>query len=883
MIRASAFHQRDRPRQSPPFACRHSFGQFCWCHCSLPKTAPRFDPPPPHCPAHLRTRLKMTRRYRIGTAAALTDNAPMADPLPIDPILPEVVETLLRDKRLVLQAPPGAGKTTRVPLALLEADRLPGKIVMLEPRRLAARAAATRMADTLGEAVGQTVGYRIRGDNKVSRATRIEVVTEGILTRQLQSDPELSGISAVIFDEFHERSLNADLGLALCLEVAEALRDDLHLLAMSATLDAAPVAKMMDAAILTSEGRSFPVSPHFLDAPVPKGTRLEAATADLIDTALSQTKGAVLTFLPGEGEIRRVETLLKSRLNEKFLIAPLYGAMDFNAQQAALRPSPDKRKIVLATAIAETSLTLPDITVVVDAGRARRSVFDPGSGMARLITERVTRAEATQRAGRAGRVAPGDAYKLWTKGEDGALAAFPAPEISAGDLAGLALELALWGGSENELKFVTPPHAGRLAEARTMLRMLGALDAKNRITDHGRALARLPLHARLAHMLETAGRPAATLAALLAERDPLRGAPPDLQARLRALKAPKDHGPNLNRAVVQRIRDETKRLSRSLSDDRATLSPGAMAALAYPDRIGLARPGDGTKFLLSGGKGAVLPADSPLVGQRLIVATDLDGDPREARIRQAAPLSDGELRDLFPDQIAWEDVCLWSKREGRVLARQQERFGALALEDRSWKDAPEKAIARAMLDGIRQLGINPSPAAKRLIARVLLSQDNSLPDMSTEGLLDTLETWLLPYLVGVRSNADWKAFDILPALDAALSYEQKQRLNADVPPHFTTPLNRKIPIDYSGDHPEISLRLQELFGVTQHPSVGGKPLKITLLSPAQRPVQVTMDLPGFWQSSYEDVRKDMRGQYPKHPWPEDPTAEDPTLRAKRRK
>ena len=799
--------------------------------------------------------------------------------LPIDAILPELTALLARTGRAVLQAPPGAGKTTRVPLAMLEAGLTRGRIVMLEPRRLAARAAADRMAAGLGERVGQTVGYRIRGEARVSDATRIEVVTEGILTRMLQSDPELPGVGAVIFDEFHERSLNADLGLALCLEVTEALREDLILLAMSATLDAAPVAQVMRAGIITSEGQSFDVAPHWLDRPVPKQTRFEAAMADLIVQAAHEAEGGLLAFLPGEGEIRRVEAALAGRLPAGCAVQPLFGAMELTAQRAAVAPSA-ARKVVLATSIAETSLTIPDIRIVVDGGRSRRALFDPASGMSRLITERVTRAEATQRAGRAGRVAPGRCYKLWTRGEDGALAAYPPPEIEAGDLAGFALELALWGGSEGDMAFVTPPHPGRLAEARSLLQMLGGLDADQRITDHGRALAHAPLHPRLAHMLERAGDGAATLAALLADRDPLRGRGVELALRLRALAQPDSFGEAVHRGAVARIRADAKRLRRGRKD--AGLSPAAMAALAYPDRIGLRRKGDAPRYVLSGGKGAVLPEGDALAGQRLIVATDLDGDPREARIRQAAVLGEAELEDVFGDQITWQDTCHWSRRDGRVLARRQRRFGALVLEDQPWKDAPEDAVARAMLDGVRQLGLRPSKGAARLMARAALMGEG-FPDLSEDALLGTLEQWLLPFLGTVRSTADWKAFDIRPALEARLGWDNMQALNRAVPGAFVTPLGRKVPIDYDAERPGIAVRLQEMFGVTTHPMVGAQPLQVTLLSPAQRPVQVTADLPGFWANSYADVRKDMRGQYPKHPWPEDPTQADPTLRAKPRR
>ncbi|MEL7092011.1 MAG: ATP-dependent helicase HrpB [Pseudomonadota bacterium] len=801
----------------------------------------------------------------------------MTAPLPIDVILPDLMATLSRDGRAVLQAPPGAGKTTRVPLAMLDAGLTPGRIVMLEPRRLAARAAAERMAATLGEPVGQTVGYRIRGEAKVTKSTRIEVVTEGVLTRMLQSDADLPGVGAVIFDEFHERSLNADLGLALCLEVTEALRDDLILLAMSATLDAAPVADVMGADILTSEGRSFDVTPRWLDAPLGKTTRFETAMADLILQALAEAEGGLLAFLPGEGEIRRTEALLKGRLPPGTALQPLFGAMDFKAQRAAVTPSA-ARKVVLATSIAETSLTIPDIRIVVDGGRSRRALFDPSSGMSRLVTERVTRAEATQRAGRAGRVAPGVCYKLWTRGEDGALAAFPPPEIAAGDLASFALELALWGGTEDTMRFVTPPHAGRLSEARALLQMLGALDAQNRITDHGRALAAAPLHPRLAHMLQVAGPGAALWAAILAERDPLRGRGVDLSLRRRAVERPGDFGDAAHRGAVDRIRQETRRFGGT----RDTVAPAHVVALAYPDRIGLRRKGDSPRYVLSGGKGAVMPETDTLAGQRLIVATDLDGDPREARIRQAAVITEADIDTHFPGLTTWHDTCIWSKRDGQVLARQQRRFGALVLEDRAWKQAPPDAIALAMLDGVRQLGLRPSPRARRLMARAALMGD-AFPDLSEDTLMATLDDWLLPYLTGIRSAADWKAFDIAPALEAHLGWDAKQALDRAVPGAFVTPLGRKIPIDYDAETPGISVRLQEMFGVTTHPSVGGTPLQVTLLSPAQRPIQVTSDIPGFWATSYADVRKDMRGQYPKHPWPEDPTQADPTLRAKPRR
>ncbi len=798
--------------------------------------------------------------------------------LPVDTVLPDLIAALRTHNRAVLQAPPGAGKTSRVPLAMLDGQISTGKIIMLEPRRLAARAAAERLADQLGETTGKTVGYRMRGDSKAG--TRIEVVTEGILTRMIQSDPELPGIGAVIFDEFHERSLNADLGLAFVWEIAQVLRPDLHIVVMSATLDAGPVAAMLnDAPVITSEGRTYPVTRHYLPRALPPKTRIAQATADLINDIAPKSQGGILVFLPGEGEIR--ETAKRLSLPADHHIRPLFGAMPFKDQRAAIAPVTNGRKIVLATSIAETSLTIEDITVVIDAGRARRSRFDPNSGMSRLVTEKVSRAEATQRAGRAGRVAPGDAYALWTKGEDGALPAFPPAGIEVEDLAPLALELDVWGS--DDLSFLTPPPAGPLAEARALLCTLGARDVHGKITPHGRRLAALPVHPRLGHMLLTAGAQAAPAAALLSARDPLRGASADLHLRIKAINGRYDGPGQINHAALQQIKADIPRLSKGL-DKKPHLDLAAQLALAYPDRIGLRRKGDDPRYVLSGGKGAYLDPSDTLAGQRLIVATDLDGDTREAKIRQAAALDESTLRDLYPAQIKWKNICAWSKRDSRVLTRSQESFGALVLNDRNWTDPDPDTVAAAMCDGIRDLGLRLSPAANRFRARVALvqSSDLSLPDMDDETLLATLETWLQPHLQGVKSAADWKGFDCLNALRAMLDWPQTQRLDSAAPAHFTTPMDRKTPIDYDGEAPSITLRLQELFGVTRHPTVGKTPLRITLLSPGQKPVQTTTDLPGFWATSYADVRKDMRGRYPRHPWPEDPTQADPTLRAKRR-
>lgn len=814
----------------------------------------------------------------------------MRDPLPIDAVLPDLRAALAREGRAVLVAPPGAGKTTRVPLALM--DQVPGRLLMLEPRRLAARAAAERLAASLGQAVGADVGYRMRGESVAG--ARIEVVTEGILTRMIQSDPSLDGVGAVIFDEFHERSLNADLGLALVWEARGALRPDLNVLVMSATLDAEPVAALLDdAPVVRAEGRAFPVETRWLDRPLPGGARWLDEAIRLIARAEHETRddpgGTVLAFLPGEGEIRRAMGALGGTGCE---VLPLYGALPAAAQRAALAPPGERRRIVLATAIAETSLTIPSVRVVVDTGRARRARFDPGTGMSRLVTERVSRAEAEQRRGRAGRVAPGVCYRLWARAEEGALPAFAPPEIAVADLAGLALDLAAWGSDGADLAFLTPPPEGALAEARALLHDLGALE-NGRITDHGRALASLPLHPRLAHMLAVAGPEAAPLAALLGDRDPLRGAGTDLRLRLRAMRG--ERVGEVDEGTVRRLKAEAARLGRLvkvgpsappsagrtpprgyLGQEKAS---GAMAALAYPDRVGLRRPGDDPRWLLSGGRGAVMEPADALAGERMIVALDLDGEGREAKVRLAVPLDESDLRAVHGERIETARVCTWSRREGRVLARVQERFGALVLTDAAWRDAPPDALAQAALEGLRDEGLTWSPAAARLRARIAMV--DGMPSVADADLLAEDALWL-PHLTKARTRGDLRALDLTLVLMDRIGWDGQQRLARETPAHFTTPLGRAVPIDYDGDHPGIEVRLQEMFGVTRHPTVAGRPLRVTLLSPAQRPVQVTLDLPGFWANSYAEVRRDMRGRYPRHPWPEDPTQADPTLRAKPR-
>jgi ATP-dependent helicase HrpB len=822
--------------------------------------------------------------------------SPPGERLPIDPVLPALVAALARSGRAVLQAPPGAGKTTRVPLALLGAGLGGGRILLLEPRRIAARAAAERLAAALGEAPGGRVGFRIRGESRPGSA--IEVVTEGILTRMIQADPELAGIGTVIFDEFHERALQADLGLALALEVRGALRPDLRLLAMSATLDAAPVAALMgDAPIVTAGGRAFAVETIHATRPTAAGAPLGPAVAELALRALAETEGGVLVFLPGAAEIRRTAALLRPRLPPEVALQPLYGALPVAAQRAALAPLADGRKLVLATAIAETSLTIPDVRVVVDGGRARRARFDPGSGMTRLVTTRVTRAEADQRRGRAGRTAPGWCYRLWTRGEEGALSPFPPPEIASVDLAPLALELALWGaGDAAALPFLTPPPEAALAEGRALLRALGALDAAGRVTAHGRILARLPVHPRLGHMLVAGGRrgdtTAPALAALLEARDPLLEPrpPADLALRLAALRG-EAGAPAADRAALAAIRVEARRLARLPAGARPmgegpAPSPGALLSLAYPDRIARRRAGDQPRYLLSGGSGARLADDDPLATAPFLVAADLDGDPREAAIRRALPVAESDLRALHGDRLERRRVVEWSPRDRAVAVRERLMLGAIALEDRPWRDAPPEVVAAALAEGVRSLGIDAlpwTPAARRLQARLewLRGRGAAVPPSSDSALLESLEPWLAPFLVGMRRLEEVARVDLAAALSARLDHEAARTLAREAPATLTAPTGTRLPIDYASGQPAVSVRLQELFGMTVHPSVGPErtPLLLHLLSPAGRPVQSTSDLPGFWKASYAEVRRALRGRYPRHPWPEDPASAEPTRRA----
>ena len=808
--------------------------------------------------------------------------------LPIYEVTDDLISALKHHKRAVLSAPPGAGKTTAVPLEILRAGLVTGKIVMLEPRRLAARAAAERMAEMLDEPVGDSVGYRIKGEQKTSQQTKIEVVTEGILTRIIQSDPELSGIGCVIFDEFHERSLHADLGLALCLEIAEAFRDDLCLLVMSATLEAEPVSRLLgDAPIVTSDGRSFPVDPIWLDRPQPKSISFEIGLRDLILNALNDTTGGMLVFLPGEREIKTLAALLKPHLGPEYVLHLLYGALPFDQQRAAIRPLNHGRKIVLATSIAETSLTIEDIRVVVDSGKARRAEFDPGTGMARLVTTRVSKHEATQRMGRAGRVAAGKCYKFWSQPEDGGMSLSSPAEMEVADLSSLALELALWGAEAAELAFLSPPHPTRLAEAQSLLSMLSALNLDGIITEHGKALARLPLHPRLGHLLAKAGKNGAMLAALLGERDVLsREAPKDFSLRLDLLKNPDAFKDSYSYAVnfpaLSRVKKDAADLKKLAPKTTETYSPAQMLALAFPDRIGKRRKGQEQRYLLSGGTGAYFSTPDPVGNSPFIVAAELDGQKKEAGIRRAIAITEAEIRELFSDDITHVKSCKWSKRETRVIARQFEMLGAISLSSLLWKDPPQDQFAHAMSEGIGDIGLAFSDKEKTFMSR-LAAAGPPYRDVTEAFLLETMENWLMPYLQGITTAKDWREFNKLPALEAMFSYSEMEKLNRIAPASFVTPLGRKIPIFYHDDKPEISLKLQEMFGQKTHPTVAGKPLVVTLLSPAGRPLQTTTDIPGFWKTSYFDVRKDMRGRYPKHPWPENPQEALPSLRTKSKK
>jgi len=828
----------------------------------------------------------------------------------VDDALPALMEALAAGPNAVLLAPPGAGKTTRVPLALLAASWLARdhRIVMLEPRRMAARAAARFMAASLGEPVGGTVGYRVRLDSAVGPDTRIEVVTEGILTRRIQDDPGLEGVGCVILDEFHERSLQGDLGLALCLDSQGALRPDLRLLVMSATLDGAPVARLMDGApVIESAGRHYPVTVHH--HPAPPSTRdavTEAVAARVRAVLAEEDAGDVLVFLPGEREIGRVASGLAG-LPETVDVLPLYGALPAARQDAALNPAPKgRRKVVLATNIAETSLTIEGVRVVIDSGLARVPRFDPGSGLTRLETVRISQASADQRAGRAGRLGPGLCHRLWPKAAHGALVPYTPPEIAEADLAPLVLELAAWGVTEPAaLKWLDVPPSGAWAAARGLLRGLGALDGEGRVTGHGRALARLPLHPRLAHMVAVGvergqGGLAADIAALLSERDLMQGGPggrdADLRHRLDLLhgRAPKGQA---HPGALQRVREaarQIRRLARIKGEAGLGLGdPGALLSMAYPDRIGQRRAsGEPGRFLLSGGRGVVVDERDPLAGADWLAVADIADQPgAEGKVRLAAPLDGAAVLAGEIAPLETGETVGWSRRDKAVLARRRTTLGALVLKDAPLPKPDPAAVTAALLEGVRDMGLDAlpwTPAVRRWRARVAFLRhaegpESGWPDLSDADLLASLESWLAPFVTGMTRRAHLDRLDLMAALSALLPWDKARELDARAPSHLTVPTGSRLALDYDDpEGPALAVRVQELFGLDAHPTLAGGrvPVVLHLLSPARRPVQITRDLPGFWRGAWTEVRKEMKGRYPKHPWPEDPAAAAPTTRTK---
>jgi len=893
--------------------------------------------------------------------------------LPIDEALPDLRAALAQAGNVVLQAPPGAGKSTVVPLALLEEPWALGKrLVVLEPRRLAARAVAQRMAATLGEPVGRTVGWRMRFDTRVSSHTRIEVVTEGVLTRMLQSDPALEGTALVIFDEFHERSLQADLGLALALDAQATIAADLKLLVMSATLDAEAIATWLGAAApVAARGRVFPVETRYIGRGTPRlppigsgierGESPERLTAQAVERALREAEGDVLVFLPGGAEIRRVEALLTgSRATGSHVrVLPLYGDMPAGDQDAALAPAaPGDRKVILATNIAETSLTVEGIRVVVDSGLVRRALFDPATGMDRLETRRISRASAEQRRGRAGRLDAGVCYRLWSEEAHRSLAPYSPPEIVEADLTPLALELAHWGALESEisaaregtqpgprgaqmpgagstggLRWLDPPPAAMLASAHDLLARLGALDRSNRITRHGREMSTLAVHPRLAHMLLESRRlglasAAAELAALLTERDVLLRGTGDADIRSRLAQLADARGSGRARYAAQRIDRLARSLTRQLASldapspsprQRATALPnadsreevasterrasieqqdaaraGVLLALAFPDRIGQRRGDDG-RYRLANGRGAAFIGAQSLSRQEFIVAVELDDRERDARIRLAAPITRAEIETCFADRLETARSIEWSAREQAVVARRTTRLEALVLEEKPLPEVPPEPARAAMLEGIRAMGLGALPFgrdARELQARIELARSlalegdrANLPDVSDGALAATLDQWLAPWLDGMTRREHLARIPLLEALLGLLTWEQRRRLDALVPTHLVVPSGSSIRIDYLDENaPVVAVRLQEVFGLGETPRIaaGRVPITFKLLSPAQRPVQITRDLASFWRSGYAEVRKDLRGRYPRHHWPENPLEAEPTRRVRPR-
>lgn len=814
-------------------------------------------------------------------------------PLPIDDALDDLTGALEASNTAVLVAPPGAGKTTRVPLALLDAPWLRNqKIIVLEPRRIAARASAERMAKTLSEKAGERIGYRVRFGSKVSRATRIEVVTEGIFTRQILDDPELTGVGAVLFDEFHERSLDADLGLALARDAQQGLREDLRILVMSATIDGARVARLLgDAPVVESLGRAFPVETRYLgrrsDAP------LERQMAEAIAQALRAEMGSVLAFLPGAAEIRRTETMLRERVQDPGVeIVPLFGALDAAVQDRAIQPAPKgQRKVVLATSIAETSLTIEGVRIVVDCGLSRVPRYEPDLGLTRLETVRASRAAVDQRRGRAGRIEPGVCYRLWDEPQTASLPAYTQPEILSADLSSLLLDLAQWGVADpSSLAFLDPPPQPALKEARELLGELGALDPDGRITDEGRSLRAMALPPRLARMIVDAAchgcaEDAAEIAAILTERG-LGGDSADLDHRRDQFRRDRSQRASSARQMAQRWAAQAASSSPS-PQDAGELSSGVLLAFAFPDRVAKNR-GNGS-FTLANGRGAAVEQTSALARAPYLAVGELTGSAAQGRILLAAPITLSEIELHFGDQIADADEVSFDRSAMALRARRRRALHAITLSEAPLALTPSDQTARVLADGLVAAGLDRLPWSKQLQqwrGRVMFlrkAEGDPWPDLSDAALAETRENWLVPALFDKTGLKDFSASDLSDALMNLLPWELRARLDREAPTHFEAPTGSKLPIDYEAEQgPTIAVRLQELFGLTTHPSVAGGavPLVLELLSPAHRPVQVTRDLPGFWRGSYAGVRADLRGRYPRHPWPEDPASAPPTRRAK---
>ncbi|MBD9597965.1 ATP-dependent helicase HrpB [Ensifer sp. ENS07] len=810
--------------------------------------------------------------------------------LPVREVLPALAHALTAGPSVVLSAPPGAGKTTLVPLFLLDQDWAKGgKIILLEPRRLAARAAAGRMAELLGEKVGETVGYRMRLDNRVSGKTRIEVVTEGVFARMILDDPELEGVAAVLFDEFHERSLDADFGLALALDVQAALRDDLKIIVMSATLDVERVSGLLgDAPVIESQGRSYPIDIRYQDR---GGDSVEDTMLRAIAEAHRTEDGSILAFLPGQAEITRVATRLQDRFDNNTAIVPLYGNLTQKEQDAAIRPAPSgTRKIVLATSIAETSITIDGVRIVIDSGLQRLPVFEAATGITRLETVRVSRASADQRAGRAGRTEPGIAIRLWHSGQTAALAAFTPPQILASDLSGLLLDCAHWGVSDPAtLAFIDAPPETTLAEARKLLTSLGALDEAGALTPTGRKIRDLALPPRLAAMAVAAAEEgqaetACLLAVMLTEQG-LGGNSVDLEDRVRRFRQERGDRADASRNLARRMAAELKGAPKSSEP----IQPGALLMHAFPDRIALQRGGRG-RFVMANGRGAEIPETERLAAASMLVIADLTGRAGGQRVLAAAELTRAEVEAHMPEAITREDQSFFDKASRQVRARRVTRLGAIIFEEAPLTRPTGESAARALADGVRQLGLailHFSKEAMQMRDRIGFlnrSIGEPWPDVSDEALLDRLDDWFVPFQHGITAIADIKASNLSDGLLSLIPHERQRELGRLAPTHFEAPTGQRHPIHYDGDEPLLSIRVQELFGLKTHPAIGdGRlPLLLELISPGHRPIQTTRDLPGFWAGSWRDVRADMRGRYPKHPWPEDPANAAPTTRAKPR-